>query len=799
MKRLLFGMVPDMLSRGGRGSDIFATGSKGRSSRATSQIIDISTDSVDVAGGKEQRRNQALLTKQEILLENINKFLTAPKKSVVNSHTALLDLLETLKHVIQDKTDFETLQKPQFFDDTLSEPDSPDEPRAPMALPAGAAAGLDASVEFDLPNGVAGTQIGGATTRDSQRYDRQIQKWMQETIQSKPKDKANAKKRFSEVPNGTGKSSLAPGTAASVLGAQGVFTTDALGRSNVKATTVTHDMSDTSFTTHSSPYLRIMAMIMKIDLHRPGWLSKITSLSFDVLELESFFSGLRIDARGVVEKPRKAKKNNSDEAFSVRFVPLKNDDADNPNKDIGVIDKPPHDEETLIMDVTVMVTFIFEQFGFRNSIFCDDRDLCDQVNAVVYHLCSSYQPTKHVAYHNLWHGAEVFHFMALFFSGDEELRECYTPREIFCILIAALGHDVDHDGFTNAFHCETISERSMLYNDVSVQENHHASLTIRAVRNGGLYPSKLFPDISTFNEHRKLIMEAILSTDMQVGFQVLNDFKLILLTKAEYAKEEQTPHPSNSMSRDSGSNSIRHRSQKFSISRSSSDRRTSQNISAQRTGTATTDADNMGDSNESLVKKDETGESEEKDDRHPIFKVQKRASNIKHLLKEHKDAEKHKLLTVKMALKCGDFSHFMRDFQVHAKWSQRVYQEFFRQGDEERRLFLTVGALNDRTKVDLPKSQIGCISFLIMPMVEPLFKFFGTEPQCRRSGGSFIPSSHSQPNLPESNQPASEGNDQNGHRASVTWAPQEERVAGPVVHKFLHEMQNLLLSKIFSF
>ena len=138
-------------------------------------------------------------------------------------------------------------------------------------------------------------------------------------------------------------------------------------------------------------------------------------------------------------------------------------------------------------------------------------------------------------------------------------------------------------------------------------------------------------------------------------------------------------------------------------------------MSAQRTGTATTDADNMGDSNESLVKKDETGESEEKDDRHPIFKVQKRASNIKHLLKEHKDAEKHKLLTVKMALKCGDFSHFMRDFQVHAKWSQRVYQEFFRQGDEERRLFLTVGALNDRTKVDLPKSQIGCISFLVVP------------------------------------------------------------------------------------
>ena len=345
------------------------------------------------------------------------------------------------------------------------------------------------------------------------------------------------------------------------------FIADPLGRSSIKAATLSNVTSDDSLTSHASPYLRIMAMVMKIDLHRPGWLSKITSLSFDVLDLERFFSGLRINARGVVEKPKTKRKSHSDDAFSVKFVPLEPDnepDRKNGERASLIV---THDEETLVMDVTVMVTFIFEQFGFRKSILFDDMELCDQVHAVVFHICSSYRPAKQVAYHNLWHGAEVFHFMALFFSGDEELRECFTPREIFCILIAALGHDVDHDGFTNAFHCETISERSMLYNDISVQENHHASLTIRALRNGGLYPSKLFPDISTFNDHRKLIMEAILSTDMTRGFQVMNDFKLMLVSKAEYAKdpEKDFVSSSGSMSRksDIASGTVSRRSDSF--------------------------------------------------------------------------------------------------------------------------------------------------------------------------------------------------------------------------------------------
>jgi len=42
-------------------------------------------------------------------------------------------------------------------------------------------------------------------------------------------------------------------------------------------------------------------------------------------------------------------------------------------------------------------------------------------------------------------------------------------------LIGGLCHDLGHDGYTNAFHVNTISERAIRHNDVSVQESFHAA------------------------------------------------------------------------------------------------------------------------------------------------------------------------------------------------------------------------------------------------------------------------------------------------------------------------------------
>merc|ERR1712187_1032055 len=69
-------------------------------------------------------------------------------------------------------------------------------------------------------------------------------------------------------------------------------------------------------------------------------------------------------------------------------------------------------------------------------------------------------------------------------------------------------------------------------------------------------------------------------------------------------------------------------------------------------------------------------------------------------------------------------SNPLRPFQICQAWALRVLAEFFDQGDEEKKLGLQVGMLNDRNTVNKPGSQHGFINFLIAPLVLPTIKIF---------------------------------------------------------------------------
>jgi cAMP-specific phosphodiesterase 4 len=87
------------------------------------------------------------------------------------------------------------------------------------------------------------------------------------------------------------------------------------------------------------------------------------------------------------------------------------------------------------------------------------------------------------------------------------------------------------------------------------------------------------------------------------------------------------------------------------------------------------------------------------------------------------DKRDDRLLWMKMALKCADISHTAKSTDIHLKWTEYITEEFFKQGDKERESGTTISPFMDRSKPEVPKSQCGFISFLVLP----LYKAFAEE------------------------------------------------------------------------
>jgi len=71
-----------------------------------------------------------------------------------------------------------------------------------------------------------------------------------------------------------------------------------------------------------------------------------------------------------------------------------------------------------------------------------------------------------------------------------------------------------------------------------------------------------------------------------------------------------------------------------------------------------------------------------------------------------------------------DISSPGKQFTTCHNWMQRVYEEFFLQGDLEKQNGLPVSLLCDRNTVNTIKSQIGFMTFVVAPTFETLADFF---------------------------------------------------------------------------
>ncbi|KAL3776418.1 hypothetical protein ACHAWO_007834 [Cyclotella atomus] len=130
---------------------------------------------------------------------------------------------------------------------------------------------------------------------------------------------------------------------------------------------------------------------------------------------------------------------------------------------------------------------------------------------------------KSSPYHNHYHAFDVMHVCYLLMTkcrADEYLESFNT----LSILVAALAHDLGHDGYNNAFHQNTDSDLAVTYNGISILENYSAAYLFRILRK---QENNIFArlDAEEMTKMRTRLIDMILDTDAKNHFMLMTRFK----------------------------------------------------------------------------------------------------------------------------------------------------------------------------------------------------------------------------------------------------------------------------------
>lgn len=133
-----------------------------------------------------------------------------------------------------------------------------------------------------------------------------------------------------------------------------------------------------------------------------------------------------------------------------------------------------------------------------------------------------------MTYHNDLHGADVAQMFYLFIRhGNLAQIAQLNYLDMVSAITAAACHDYDHDGYTNTYHVNFMTDRALRYHDKAVQENWHASESMKVLR------QKENHFTETFSEEeqkvlRKRMIGMILATDMADHLSHINmlDYKV---------------------------------------------------------------------------------------------------------------------------------------------------------------------------------------------------------------------------------------------------------------------------------
>lgn len=211
----------------------------------------------------------------------------------------------------------------------------------------------------------------------------------------------------------------------------------------------------------------------------------------------------------------------------------------NQYKNQNIKTKDSH-EETNQLQKIISDDYFIDNIEFNADLLNDKKILCQtayniftkNINLEKIKINSNslkkfiYKVSKHYYsnyYHNFKHVIMVLQFVHLIFKKIN-IKDKLGELEIFAIMISCLVHDIDHPGHTNTFEINTRSNLALKYNNKSVLENHHCSLTFYLIHSKEINLLENL-DENEFIIVRDMIIECILSTDIKLHHVLLEDFE----------------------------------------------------------------------------------------------------------------------------------------------------------------------------------------------------------------------------------------------------------------------------------
>lgn len=131
---------------------------------------------------------------------------------------------------------------------------------------------------------------------------------------------------------------------------------------------------------------------------------------------------------------------------------------------------------------------------------------------------SHYHPNY---FHNLYHAFSVFH-AAWLMAGTPTAMALITPLDRLALLLAALGHDLDHPGHNNGFEKAMSTELSLIHNDSSILERHHASVLAALLLDSQLLAPLKHPQVAHL---RRVVFSSLLCTDMMAHMDLVKELE----------------------------------------------------------------------------------------------------------------------------------------------------------------------------------------------------------------------------------------------------------------------------------